>query len=311
MDGFLNVLKPPGMTSHDVVHFIRNVSGIKKAGHTGTLDPGAAGVLVICLGRATRLARFLPGGDKEYRAEMTLGVSTDTGDSYGTVLEVHDASDINEDRLAAALELYTGRIEQVPPMTSAVRHRGKKLYELARAGIEVDRPARQVHIYSLKLIRGSGWGTNALKVLINVVCSRGTYIRSLCEDIGKSLGCGAHMSFLVRTRDGAFDISCSSTLEEIRATAYEGSLQKVLVSIDHALGSIPSVQVKEGAARSVSSGASLYQPGVELAPDVLTEGALVRLQDSHSLLALAETRRDAEHGGRYFFKPVCVLSQPE
>lgn len=311
MDGFLNVLKPPGMTSHDVVHFIRKVARLKKAGHTGTLDPGAAGVLVICLGRATRLARFLPGYDKEYRAEITLGVSTDTGDSFGIVREEHDASDITEDSLADALELFTGRIEQVPPMTSAVRYQGKKLYELARAGIEVERPARRVHIYSLKLIGGSGWGTKAPKVLINVVCSRGTYIRVLCQDIGRSLSCGAHMSFLVRTRDGTFDISCSSTLEEIRAAAGTGTLHTVLVSIDEALGSLPPVQVKNGAARAVSSGANLYHPGVEEAPDFLTGGMLVRLRDSQGLLALAETREDPEQEGRYFFKPICVLSKQD
>ena len=311
MDGVLNVLKPPGMTSHDVVHRIRKLSGIKKTGHTGTLDPGAAGVLVVCLGRATRLARFLPSDEKEYRAEMTLGATTDTGDSFGGALARRDASDITESRLRAALKLFTGRVEQVPPMTSAVRSQGKKLYELARAGITVERPARTVSIDTLDLIRGSGWGTGEPKALIHVICSKGTYIRSLCEDIGNQLGCGAHMSFLVRTRAGSFAIARSRTLEEITAAAPGGGLRDLIVTMDEALEAYPAVTVKTGAAGAVSSGANLYLPGVEAGPDSLPAGTLVRLRGPQGLLALAESRPDPENGGRTYYKPVCVLAQPD
>ena len=311
MDGVLNVLKPPGMTSHDVVYFIRRVSGVKKTGHTGTLDPGAAGVLVVCVGRATRLARFLPSDEKEYRAEMTLGVTTSTGDSFGEIHARRDASSITESRLREALKRFTGRVEQVPPMTSAVRSHGKKLYELARAGITVERPARVVHITSLELIRGSDWGSGEPKALIHVICSKGTYIRTLCEDIGNHLGCGAHMSFLVRTRAGAFNIARSRTLEEIQgAAAPGGELRNLLVTMDDALGVYPAVTVKMGATAAVSSGANLYLPGVEEAPENLPEGTLVRLQGTEGLLAVAELRLDPESQGRVYFKPVCVLAQP-
>ncbi|MCL6635423.1 MAG: tRNA pseudouridine(55) synthase TruB [Peptococcaceae bacterium] len=309
MDGVLNVLKPPGMTSHDVVDYIRRTAGIKKAGHTGTLDPGASGVLVVCLGRATRLARYLPGDDKEYRAEMTLGVTTATADSFGAVLDRRDASAVTGEQLRLALATFTGAIEQVPPMTSAVKHRGRKLYELARAGVEVERPARTVTIRSLRFIRGDGWGTKEPRVFIHVTCSKGTYIRTLCEDIGRRLGCGAFMSFLVRTRDGACTIEDAVTLEEIRAAALEGALAGLVTGMDDALGRYPAVRVRSGAAAAVCSGANLYPPGVEEAPPGLSPGTLVRLKGRQGLLALAESRLDPENNTRIYFKPVCVLAR--
>lgn len=307
MNGFVNVLKPPGMSSHDVVNFIRRVFGVKKAGHTGTLDPGAAGVLVICLGAATRLARFLLDDDKEYRAEITFGLTTSSGDSFGECIYEGDASHLTEDLVKQVLPLFVGRIEQVPPMTSALKKQGKKLYELARSGLVVDRPARVVNIYSLDFIWGTGWGGPRPRVLLHMACSKGTYVRSLCTDIGKYLGCGAHMSFLVRTRAGLFNISKSKTLEELLVAAENGKLEDKVITVEEALSDLPAVIVKKGAVSAVVSGSKLYLPGVAHMPEGLTEGTTVRLIGSGKLLAVAVTAIDPENSERLIFKPVCVV----
>ncbi|MCL6634924.1 MAG: tRNA pseudouridine(55) synthase TruB [Peptococcaceae bacterium] len=306
MNGIVNVLKPPGMSSHDVVAYIRRTFKIKKAGHAGTLDPGAAGVLVVCLGAATRLAQFLLNDDKEYRAEITFGLATSSGDSYGAVTFRGDASHLTEDVVRSVLPRFRGEISQVPPMTSALKRQGKKLYELARSGLVVDRPARAVNIYSLELVRGTGWGGPYPRALLHLSCSKGTYVRSLCEDIGNYLGCGAHMSFLVRTRSGAFHIAASLTLEELAAAAGEGSLAGKVTGMDEALSHLPAVLVKSGAAPAVASGSKLYLPGVARLPAGLAEGSRVRLVGPGGLLAVAETAVDRE--GRYIFRPICVLA---
>lgn len=308
MNGVVNVLKPPGMSSHDVVNFIRRNFGIKKAGHTGTLDPGAAGVLVVCLGAATRLAQFLLVEDKEYRAEITFGLATSSGDSFGEVTGEGDGSYLNEDIIRSVLPVFTGELRQIPPMTSALKMQGKKLYELARAGLVVDRPARAVTIYSLDFIGGTGWGGPHPRALLHLACSKGTYVRSLCADIGNHLGCGAHMSFLVRTRAGSFKISDSRTLEELRAAALEGNLEDKIVPMEEALSGLPAVIVKNGAVSAVASGSKLYLPGVAGLPGELAEGNLVRLIGPEGLLAVAETAFDPGDKERFIFKPVCVLA---
>lgn len=307
MNGIVNVLKPPGMSSHDVVSFIRRTFGIKKAGHTGTLDPGAAGVLVVCLGAATRLAQFLLDEDKEYRAEITFGLATSSGDSFGDVTGEGDASWLTEDIVRSVLPKFTGEIRQVPPMTSALKMQGKKLYELARSGLVVDRPARAVRIHSLDFVWGTGWGGPRPKALLHLVCSKGTYVRSLCDDIGFHLGCGAHMSFLVRTRAGSFTISDSRTLEELRAAASEKRLEEKMIPMDEAISGFPAVVVKSGAVPAVASGSKLYLPGVAGLPGDLAEGDRVRLIGPEGLLAVAETTFDPEDRERLIFKPVCVL----
>jgi tRNA pseudouridine55 synthase len=296
------------MTSHDVIDTIRRVLGIKKAGHTGTLDPGAAGVLVVCLGVATRLARFLLNDDKEYRAEITFGLTTSTGDSFGDKIAEGDARQLTEHDTRSTLELFTGAISQVPPMTSALKWHGQKLYELARSGQVVDRPARTIKVHSLEYIWGTGWGSSRPKALLHISCSKGTYIRTLCTDMGKHLGCGAHMSFLVRTRAGSFKIEDSHTLEEIRASVSEGTFENLIVNMEEALAGFPSVAVRSGAVKSVTSGSKLYLPGVEHLPIGLEEGNLVRLTGPEGLLAVAETLTDPEKPDRCFFKPICVLS---
>lgn len=305
MNGMINVLKPPGMTSHDVINFIRRTLNIKKAGHTGTLDPGAAGVMVVCLGRSTRLARFITDADKEYRAEITFGANTATGDSFGAVMAEYDASGLTESAIKAALKIFTGKIEQVPPMVSALKWRGQKLYELARAGQVVERRARVVTINSLEYIKGAGWGTKQPVALLNLTCSKGTYVRTLCTDIGNYLGCGAYMSFLVRTRVGAFGIAEAYTLEEIKAAAKD--ISRLVMPMENVLAELPPVKVKYGAVSAVSSGAKLYLPGVAELPEGLDDGVLVRLQGPAGLLAIARTTRDPVDLSRLIFKPVCVL----
>lgn len=307
MNGFINVLKPPGMTSHDVVNFIRRTLGVKKVGHTGTLDPGAAGVLLICLGSATRLAGFLIEEDKEYRAEITLGVTTLSGDAFGEVTREENASGLSEDEVLLVLSHFQGKITQVPPMTSAIKINGKKLYELARAGIEVERPGRVVYINSLEYVCGSGWGTPHPRALLHLSCSKGFYVRSLCLDIGTRLGCGAHMSFLVRTRVGSYVIYDSLTLEEIKALYSKNTLNEKVINIDQALSGLPAVIVKNGAVPAVLSGSKLFPPGVAGAPGGLNEGDRVRLVGPDGFLAVAETSYDPKDSERLIFKPVCVL----
>jgi tRNA pseudouridine55 synthase len=307
VNGFINILKPPGMTSHDVVNFVRRTLGIKKAGHTGTLDPGAAGVLLICLGGATRLAGYLSNEDKEYRAEITFGLTTLSGDTFGEITGEKDASCLSEDEVRSVLTCFRGKITQVPPMTSAIKINGKKLYKLARAGLTVDRPGRIADIKYLEFISGCGWGTPHPRALLQLTCSKGTYVRTLCLDIGDRLGCGALMSFLVRTGVGPYKISDALTLEEVKNLNTNNTLMEKVISIDKALDEMPAVFVKNGAVPAVLSGAKLYLPGVDQLPKGLNEGDRVRLVGPEGFLAVAETSFDPQDVERVIFKPVCVL----
>jgi tRNA pseudouridine55 synthase len=275
MDGILNLLKPPGMTSHDVVSVVRRVLGIKKVGHTGTLDPGVAGVLPICVGRATRLAEFIAGEDKAYRAEITFGVTTDTQDSFGQVTGDADASHLGKGDVAYAITKFQGEIMQVPPMVSAVKVDGKRLYELAREGVEVERAARPVTIHKLQLLDFRP-GTHPV-AFVDVVCSKGTYIRTLAADLGQALGVGAHMSYLVRTRSGPFTLPEASTLEELAAG------QAPMLTPAAALGAMPRATVPSAAVERLKHGVA---PRMRLPEPPGTTVAL--LDEAGELLALAE-----------------------
>ncbi|MDO9535260.1 MAG: tRNA pseudouridine(55) synthase TruB [Bacillota bacterium] len=211
MDGFINVLKPPGLTSHDVVDHIRKAFHGIKVGHGGTLDPGAAGVLPILLGRATRLSSYLLDFSKVYRAELLLGLSTDTADSFGKVIAQKEVPSLNIQVIERVLDLFKGEIEQIPPMFAAVKHKGKKLYQYAREGITIERKPRTVQIYSIELIDY----IHPARIIFDVKCSKGTYIRTLCAQIGDALSCGGHMSFLLRKEVGKFILPDSYTLEEV------------------------------------------------------------------------------------------------
>lgn len=220
INGFINVLKPPGMTSHDIVGFIRYNLHMKQVGHAGTLDPGAAGVLPVAVGKATRLIEYLSDAGKSYRAEILLGYETDSGDDTGKVLNKDlDFIMPDEEIVLKALEEFKGEITQVPPAHSAIKINGHRACDLLRRGIEVEIPSRQVVIHKLELLgikddRNCGGTAN---ILIDADCSKGTYIRSLCADIGTKLGIPATMSFLVRTRVGDFPLEKAYSIEEIKA----------------------------------------------------------------------------------------------
>ena len=209
MNGIINIYKPKGMTSHDVVYKIRRITGIKKVGHTGTLDPDAEGVLPICIGKGTRLSDMLTFSDKRYTAVLRLGITTDTQDMTGTVLTESEVS-VTREQLEEAVNRFIGEIEQIPPMYSAVKIGGKKLYELARKGVEVERKPRKITIYSIELLEFDG-----ISAVIDVRCSKGTYIRTLCYDIGEMLGYGGCMASLTRTGSSVFTIDGAKRLEDL------------------------------------------------------------------------------------------------
>ena len=223
--GIINVYKEAGFTSFDVVAKLRGILKIKKIGHTGTLDPDATGVLPVCIGKATKLCDMLTDKDKVYECVMLLGVETDTYDMSGRILEKKTVS-VSEDEVKAAIESFVGDIMQVPPMYSALKVNGKKLYELAREGKEVERKARPVTIFSIDIL-----SMNLPEVSIRIHCSKGTYIRSLCHDVGERLGCGCAMKSLVRTRVSQFDISDSKTLDEIERIVKNGKLDGILMPV--------------------------------------------------------------------------------
>lgn len=212
ISGVLNVLKPCGMTSHDVVGFLRRTLQTKKIGHGGTLDPDAAGVLPVFVGSATRLLEYAVEGRKNYRAELRLGIKTDTGDDSGKIIATSDICSLTAADIKNALQKFIGEQQQIPPMYSAIKIDGKKLYQLARQGIEVERDARTITVYALELLHHTDTA-----LTVDVVCSKGTYIRTLLEDIAAELGMCGTMSFLLRKQVGDFYLSEAKTLEEIAA----------------------------------------------------------------------------------------------
>ena len=254
MQGVINVLKPPGMTSHDVVSFVRRILKEKKVGHTGTLDPHAAGILPVCVGQATRLADLISGSEKEYLCRLTLGAATTTQDAWGELLERKDYSGIRQADIEEALPFFTGEVMQVVPMYSAVKIDGVPLYRRARRGETVERQARKVHIKKIVPVE---YDLPHLTLL--VVCSQGTYIRTLCHDIGQRLGAGAYMSFLLRTRVGGFLIDDSLTLEEI-AEQKEKSITPVI----NCLPGLARLTMDEGILGRVRSGQSVFLPRRDL-----------------------------------------------
>jgi tRNA pseudouridine55 synthase len=288
MNGILVVDKPKGPTSFDVVAAVRRALKVKKAGHTGTLDPMATGVLAICLGDATRVAQVFTDGDKAYDATVKLGVTTDTLDAEGKVLQTRPVPVVTRASLESALAPFRGPQQQTPPMYSAIKKDGKRLYELARAGEEVEREARDVTVHTLTLNDFS-----ADEVKLSVACSKGFFVRTLAADLGEALGCGAHLTALRRTQSGPFALAQAvplATLVEQGTAAAEGRL----VSVDAALTFLPEVRTTEAEADRVRHGGV-----VEVArPDV----PLVRVTDSTGrVLALAEVSR-----GRLVYKRVLV-----
>ena len=235
IDGIFNVLKPAGKTSFAVVSLVRRWSGERRVGHAGTLDPDATGVLVVCLGQATRIVKYLAGAGKTYQAEIELGVTTDTYDAAGKIVDRRDPSSVTEERVRQVLNSFHGIVAQVPPMHSALHHKGKRLYQLARDGIEVDRKPRQVEFSRLELL---AWQPPV--VTIEVDCSGGTYIRSLAQDIGTALGCGAHLKKLVRLKSEPFRIDAAVPLTVLEEAFRRGDWQGYMHSMDEVLLNWPA-----------------------------------------------------------------------
>ncbi|HEY3424530.1 MAG TPA: tRNA pseudouridine(55) synthase TruB [Negativicutes bacterium] len=286
ISGIINVLKPPGMTSHDIVSFIRRTYGIKRVGHAGTLDPAAAGVLPVAIGQSTRLIEYMVDTDKSYRVELTFGYATDTGDDTGKIIHTADFDMPANKELDVVLASFVGEIEQVPPMYSAIKIAGKKLYELARAGITVERQPRKVTIYDITLLKRM-----SNSILFDVTCSKGTYMRSLCIDIGNNLGSPAVMSFLVRTRVGFFSLSESFMLEEITKEPAIAVLPS-----DFALGYMPKIILSPETAQAFQYGQNIRYDGIDQ--------GLIRIYDEHGFLGIGQ-----HSFGSSLLLPVKVLSK--
>jgi len=236
LSGIINLNKPPGKTSFQMVAHVRRLSGVRKVGHSGTLDPDATGVLPIFIGRTTRLVSYLTDANKTYHAEIEFGSATDTYDSSGDVIQTGDPSFLTTEIIESALTVFRGSIEQVPPMFSAIKYKGKPLYHLARAGVEVPRKPREVTIFKLDII---SWKAPVLS--IEVECSKGTYIRSLAHDLGQLLECGAHLKGLIRTKSGPFLIDDSISISQIEESAQEGKWQDIVHPPDFILGHLGTV----------------------------------------------------------------------
>jgi tRNA pseudouridine55 synthase len=258
--GILALKKPAGMTSHDCVGKIRRIFSTKKVGHTGTLDPEVTGVLPICIGRATKIAEYMSDYGKEYIGEVTLGFSTETEDAHGEkVMEKQVEKDIDFGKIKEILQSLTGEIEQVPPMYSAVKVNGKKLYEYARQGIQIERPKRKVTIHELELLNNEDILRKENPVFsFRVKCSKGTYVRTLAVAIGEKLGYPAHMSSLVRTASGPFTLSDCVTFEELENT--ESSLDNYLFPLEKGISHFPKWTVDEETEAQVRNGSVLPKP---------------------------------------------------
>jgi len=268
LNGVINVLKPPGMTSSDVVVYLRKKLGIRKVGHTGTLDPEAAGVLPICLGKATRISDYLMHQDKVYRCGMKLGIQTDTADLTGRVTARTDKFP-GEKQIRESMMSFLGESDQIPPMHSAIKMGGKKLYQLARQGVELEVPPRRIRIHQIRLL--SFHSPDSIQ--FEVSCSKGTYIRALCRDIGNDLGCGAVMSFLIRTGTGPFSVQKSSSLDEILLAVEQGYLSRLIQPMEKVLDPIlPSIILKEESHEKICHGNSVDVESVQSNMDGIAPG---------------------------------------
>ncbi|MDO4531377.1 MAG: tRNA pseudouridine(55) synthase TruB [Bacillota bacterium] len=300
MDGIFNIYKEKGFTSHDVVAIVRRTIHMKKVGHTGTLDPDAEGVLPVCVGRATKLSDVIMDGRKSYRAMLRLGITTTTEDASGEVLETKEV-DFDEEKIRAAAASMIGRLEQVPPMYSAVKVNGKKLYELAREGKEVERKSRTIEVYDIRIRQF----LPPDRVEMDVDCSKGTYIRTLCADIGKALGCGGHMAELLRTATGAFSLENAIKLDELKALAEEGRTEEALLTMEKALKDYPVVKVSPKSTKFLYNGAKIQERFFTEKPASYKEGDIVAAYDhENNLVGLYEIKNEENN---FYMKPYKML----
>lgn len=280
-EGVLAVAKEAGWTSHDVVVQVRGILGGVKVGHAGTLDPAATGVLLLLVGRATRVAEYLVDWDKEYRAVLRLGATTDTQDATGRVLTQTDSNRVSEPALREVVARFRGVQQQLPPMYSAVKVGGRPLYKAARAGKTVERRERSIVIHELKVL-----GVDGRDVTLRVVCSKGTYIRTLCADIGQALGVGGHLCALERRRVGPLSIDRALTVDQIAGLAAIGRLRQHLIPMDQVLEQLPALVVAGEQARRVLHGGAVVLEGVRQLPPASAPVSVRLKDDAGRLLAI-------------------------
>ena len=287
VDGILLLDKPLGVSSNHALQSVKRLYEAAKAGHTGSLDPLATGVLPLCFGEATKFSQYLLDADKAYESTFVLGTVTDTGDAEGRVLENNNASDVTQSEVVTALQAFEGEIEQIPSMFSAIKQGGQPLYKLARKGLEVERKARSVVIKTLQLRAFRGGERPEMDIYLE--CSKGTYVRSLAEDLGRLIGCGAFVSALRRTRAGPFGIDQSitlSALEGLKGAGEPGELDKLLLPTDSALGSLPLVLLSE------SSGFYMRQGQPVMVSNAPRDGIVRVALDSGEFLGVGEMLDD-------------------
>ena len=285
MNGIINFNKPVGITSCRAINHVKKAFHSKKAGHTGTLDPNANGVLPICIGKATQIVQFVIHLPKTYRGKMRLGIRTDTQDADGKIISESSSEKIHLELLKNIFQKYTGSIEQIPPMFSAVRVNGRRLYTLARKGISIARNPKKVHIYYLKLL-----DYEDDLVTFEAKTSAGTYVRTLCDDIGNELGCGAYLAELTRTRVGGLKIEDSITMEDMNRSTIENGLKDKIYSIDKALSFFPSVKIKKEREKSVLLERKITRESIEDINGESDAGEYFRIHNfSGKLLGIASS----------------------
>ena len=291
--GVINIYKEKGFTSHDVVNIVRKTLGKVKTGHTGTLDPDAEGVLPICVGKATKLADYIAADIKEYKAEITLGIKTTTEDISGDVIEKKDVN-ASEDEVKSAINSFVGEYNQIPPMYSAIKVNGKKLYELAREGKEIERKTRLINIYKIRDIKA----LYNNKYEFYVLCSKGTYIRTLCKDIGEKLGCGGCMSNLTRTRSGNFYIENSIKINDFKDIVSQNKLNDVLITVKEVLSNYMTVHIDSKAEKYVLNGNKISLSYIN--EKDIKKGNKVVAEFNNNVVGVYETLEDC-------IKPITML----
>ena len=280
----VNLYKPKGPTSFAMVHQIKKILGVNKAGHIGTLDPMAEGVLPICLGQSTRIIQFLSPLSKHYQCTMILGLATDTQDSMGKMISSGDPSAITNEQIKKIFKSFSGEQKQVPPMYSAKKSNGIPLYKLARNGITIERKPVSVHFFSIEFVNREENG-----VKFDVHCSAGTYIRTLCHDIGQHFGCGAHMSHLVRSGVGLFDLESSVTLEALKKASENRVLEDVLFSVEKVLAFLPELRIKDEFVKPIANGSPLPKSAFTVLPREFKPGMSLRVSNGNdAILAIVE-----------------------
>lgn len=293
--GIIVIDKPADDTSARIVALLKKLTGAKKVGHTGTLDPFATGVLICCLNEATKISGFFLGGNKKYLARLRLGISTDTQDFTGKVVSTCDNLNFSRKEIEAVFNKYEGDIEQIPPIFSALKHKGVPLYKLARKGQPVQKPARKVHIYYLKIVE-----ITIPEIIFEVLCSGGTYIRTLCADIGKDLGCGGHLKELRRIESCGFSITGASTMAELEKLALSGDIRSRMIKMSDALINIPGFIADDILTEKISHGKKLT--GKDVKPDFPTgpDGLIKIVNKKDELIAVLNRTNE---GLAYF----CVI----